>query len=126
MTIAKLKIIKKKPFVYTDRSWLPYREIIDTETFDDMLCQEIDCDIEQHGIRNVVVYYSITEKDYKNRPTKILVGYKVKKTKDGMDFFFNTKYDNKPLTFKFTTSGEPMTADEPFYYRRFLAEEYID
>lgn len=126
MKTVKLKILEKKPFAYTDRSWFPYREIVDTDMFDNVFCQEIDDEIENYGIRNVLVYYKIAKVDTNNRPLKILVGYRVKKTREGQDCVFNTVYDKNPLGFRCYISDNTVTPDEAFYYKRFITDSESD
>lgn len=126
MKTVKLNILEKKPFVYTDRNWLPYREIIDTDMFDNVFCQEIDSEIESYGIHNVLVYYEIAKVDMNKRPLKILVGYRVKKTRDGQDCVFNTIYDEKPLGVRCYITSKLITPDEAFYYKRFITDSEPD
>ena len=125
MEIAKIKVIKKKPLVYIDRKWFPYRNIVDTSTFDDFFCQEIECAIDSYGKRKVIVYYDIEQIDAKNRPIKILVGFKVKgKSHEWCKYWFNTIHDSKPLTFRCTFGVDPNV--DPFIFKRFMSpEDYI-
>ena len=125
MEVAKIKILKKKPFVYIDRDWFPFREIVNTDVFDDGICQCIEEEIRFNGKRKVIAYYDIIESDDKNRPTKILVGCKVKgKPYDWSKYLFNTIYDKKPLSVQHTFGMDPNI--DPYIYKRFMSpEDYI-
>ena len=126
MEIAKIKVLKKKPLVYIDRNWFPFRDIINTDEFDYGICQTIEEEIRFNGKRKVIAYYDIVECDDENRPTKILVGCKVKgKPYDWSKYLFNTIYDKKPLSYQITFGMDPNI--DPFIYKRFMsAEDYID
>ena len=53
MEIAKIKVLKKKPLVYIDRNWFPFRDIINTDEFDYGICQTIEEEIRFNGKRKV-------------------------------------------------------------------------
>lgn len=107
MTTAKIKIIKKKSMVYVDRTWFPYRNIVDTTIFDDCFCQEVESAIAYYGKRKVIVWYGVRERDEHNRPIKILVGFSIKgQPHEWCKYWFNTIYHDKLLTSRFTFGDE--------------------
>ena len=126
MEIVKIKVLSEKPFTHIDRNWFPYRNVIDTNTFDDDLCVEIEEAIAQNGKRKVTVFYNIEEVDSSNRPTRILAGYKVKgNPNDWSEYLFNTIYHDSPLRYQCSFGLEPDV--DPFIYKRFMsAEDYIE
>ena len=125
MGIAKINILDKKPILRIDRSWFPYRNIIDAASLDGLFCQEVECAIESYGKGKVVVYYDIEERDVNGRPTKILVGCSIKgKPHESCKFWFNTVYDGKPLAFRFEFGFDPSV--DPFIFKCFMSpEDYI-
>lgn len=102
MNSVKIKVLRKKPLVYIDRNWFPYRDIIDTDSFDTEFCQELEDAIEAFGVHKVIAYYDVEETDSQNRPILILAGYYVKGKPNGWcKYWFNTIYDSKPLFSRF-------------------------
>lgn len=125
MEFVKVNVVTKKPMVQIDNSWFPYRNIVNTEEFNDEVCNAISEAIEYNGRRKVTVYYNVEERDNQNRPTKILVGCKVKgRPYDGLECVFNTIYDSEPLKYTYSLRNDPNV--DSFVYKRFMSpEDYI-
>ena len=125
MEKVKVKVLSKRPCVCIDKTWFPYRSIVDTDEFDTEICIGICSAIEYNGRRKVTAYYNIEERDDKNRPTKILVGYSVKgQPYKGCESLFNTIYDTRPLECTHSLRIDPNI--DPFIFKRFMSpEDYI-
>ena len=72
MEHARIKVIENKPSIQIDRSWFPYRAVVNQREYE-KICSIIEMQIAEFGLRNIKISYGILDTDDNGNPIEFLI-----------------------------------------------------